>query len=91
MTVCYTFKISGIVQGVGYRYFAVQQALRFGLNGYAKNLPDGAVEIVAEGEEETLERFTSVLREGPRGAEVKDIQVSASPAKGAFSGFSIVY
>ena len=91
MTVCYTFRISGFVQGVGYRYFAVQQAFRLGLRGYAKNLPGGAVEVVAEGDEEALERFTSSLKVGSRGAEVKDIQVSASPAKGAFSGFSIVH
>lgn len=89
MTVCYTLRVSGIVQGVGYRYFAVQQASRFGLDGYAKNLSDGAVEVVAEGEEETLKRFAAVLRVGPRMADVDDLQVTIAPAKGVYSGFDI--
>lgn len=91
MTVCYTFIVSGTVQGVGYRYFAVHQASRLDLKGYAKNLPDGAVEVVAEGEEETLQRFAAVLREGPRGAEVKELRVTQSPARGDYSGFNIVH
>ena len=50
----YRYLVSGRVQGVGYRYFVLREAERLGLAGFARNLPDGRVEVVAEGAEEVL-------------------------------------
>ena len=65
-----TVLVSGEVQGVGYRAFAQRQAQDLGLQGYAENLGDGRVEIVAEGERADLEHFLHLLKRGPAHAEV---------------------
>ena len=57
--------VFGVVQGVGYRWFVRGRALRFELTGRAANLPDGSVEIEAEGDRDSLERFLAALKEGP--------------------------
>jgi len=61
----FRYRISGRVQGVGYRYFALIEAQVLGVAGYAKNLPDGSVEVVAEGSDEAVQAFEGRLREGP--------------------------
>ncbi len=66
--------VSGRVQGVGYRAFARRKAEELGLSGYAENLPDGRVEVVAEGEEEDLKVFLEFLKRGPRLAEVRAVE-----------------
>lgn len=81
--------ISGYVQGVGYRWFARQQAMTLGLTGYARNLADRRVEVVAQGPRIALERFVEALRRGPEGASVDDVQVRWVPAESAFDGFAI--
>ena len=63
--------VKGRVQGVGYRAFAQKKALELGLSGYAENLPDGRVEVVAEGPKEALELFLHHLKQGPRLARVE--------------------
>ncbi len=68
--------VKGRVQGVGYRAFAQKKALELGLSGYAENLPDGRVEVVAEGPREVLELFLHHLRQGPRLARVEGVEVS---------------
>ncbi len=67
--------VSGRVQGVGYRAFVRQKARELGLSGYAENLPDGRVEVVAEGEEEDLKLLLHFLKRGPRLAEVAGVEV----------------
>ncbi len=67
--------VSGQVQGVGYRAFARKHALELGLAGYAENLPDGRVEVVAEGPEDALEHLLHFLRQGPRLSRVEDVDV----------------
>ena len=69
------FLISGRVQGVGFRYFSHAIADREGLYGWVRNLPDGRVEIFAEGEQGALERFERQIRSGPPGARVGDVDV----------------
>jgi len=64
------FLVSGIVQGVGYRYFAARAARSLGIRGFVRNLPDGKVEVVAAGTEEALLELHEVLRRGPAGASV---------------------
>lgn len=81
--------IAGVVQGVGYRYFVQDEADRLGLTGYVRNLPDGSVEVVAEGDEKVLEGFVVLLRRGPSAARVSDARAVFVPATGEFRGFSI--
>ncbi len=68
--------VGGRVQGVGYRAFVRAKALELGLSGYAENLPDGRVEVVAEGEEEDLKLLLHFLKRGPRLAEVRTVDVT---------------
>lgn len=75
MSQCMRCLVRGRVQGVFFRASAREQAERLGITGYARNLPDGAVEVLACGETESLEAFQEWLREGPRQARVNDLQV----------------
>lgn len=68
--------VSGRVQGVGYRAFVQRHALDLGLAGYAENLSDGRVEIIAEGEKSELEHLLVFLRRGPAHAEVTELAVT---------------
>jgi acylphosphatase len=81
--------VSGYVQGVGYRWYARQYALVLGLAGYARNLRDGRVEVVAEGPREALERYFDALRRGPEGGDVADVAVTWGAAEHDLSGFAI--
>ena len=67
------FFVSGLVQGVGFRYFAQDAAERLRLAGYVRNLRDGRVEAYAIGTEEHLHRFLAALKKGPRGAMVHGV------------------
>ena len=58
-------KISGDVQGVGYRFFAVDEARALNVFGYTRNTPDGGVEVVGEGEKNSLEQLVNSLKAGP--------------------------
>ena len=82
------YLIRGRVQGVGYRYFALEAAQRHGINGYARNLYSGEVEVHAEGDEEALERFKLEIGQGPRMARVTEIVETDVPA-GSYSSFLI--
>ncbi|AEB12088.1 acylphosphatase [Marinithermus hydrothermalis] len=74
--------IRGRVQGVGFRAFAQKKALELGLSGYAENLSDGRVEVVAEGEEALLEQFLAFLQQGPRLSRVEGVEVQWSEPSG---------
>jgi len=80
--------VTGKVQGVGYRAYARKRAMELGLCGYAENLSDGRVEVVAEGSKENLEQFLEFLRKGPRLSRVTGLDVQWSEATG-LNGFSI--
>jgi acylphosphatase len=84
----YRYLVVGRVQGVGYRYFVLREAEALGLSGFARNLPDGRVEVVAEGSEESLAGLEGRLREGPAFASVTDVERTPVPARGA-QGFHI--
>jgi acylphosphatase len=75
MRVARRFVVSGRVQGVGFRYFAADAARREGLSGSVRNLDDGRVEAVAEGEAESVERFERAIRQGPSRARVEYVRV----------------
>jgi acylphosphatase len=84
-----TYLITGRVQGVGFRYFAWEAAAREGVTGLVRNLPDGNVEAVAEGEREALERFEAAIGRGPAGARVEHVEREIGPASGIYRDFSI--
>lgn len=83
------YVISGRVQGVGYRFFARDAASREGIRGCVRNLPNGSVEVEAEGDAEAMLRFEMALRRGPRGARVDDVLVDSAPPSGAWDRFRI--
>lgn len=83
--------ISGRVQGVFFRYGTRDLAVELGVKGWVRNLPDGRVEAVFEGDREKVERMVEFCRTGPPGAIVEDVEVKWEPYKGEFSGFSIRY
>jgi acylphosphatase len=68
------YLVSGMVQGVGFRYFAQRVAQRLGVTGYVRNLRDGRVEVLATGEEESLEALRTELQRGPRMAAVSEVR-----------------
>jgi acylphosphatase len=82
------YLVRGRVQGVGYRYFALEAAERLGIKGYARNLYSGEVEVHAEADEEALEGFKQALARGPRMARVTEIVETDVPA-GSYSSFLI--
>ena len=74
-------KISGRVQGVGFRWFVREEARRLGLSGWVANRPDGDVEVRAGGEGSSLQRLRRALEVGPTGADVREVaDVSESGA-----------
>ena len=81
------YLISGRVQGVGFRVFTWTAATREGLHGWVRNLPDGRVEISAEGEAEALQRFERHVRQGPPGAKVDHVDATDEGARGNDTGF----
>ena len=81
--------VSGIVQGVGFRYFVYKNAMQLGLNGYAKNLPDGRVEVVAEGNEESIKNIQKILKQGPSFSRVDKLHVRYTEAQNEFKEFNI--
>jgi acylphosphatase len=80
----------GRVQGVGYRYFVTDCARETGVLGYVRNIPDGSVEIVAEGSTDVLENFIEMIRaeENPV-IRVSDLQITRSKPTGEFFGFGV--
>ena len=83
--------VIGTVQGVGYRYFAMNHAAALSIVGYVRNLLDGNVEVVAEGGHEDLEQFLSLLERGPSGALVREVVAVWLPATGEFYDFGVRY
>jgi len=82
------FLISGRVQGVGYRNFAERSAQEAGVTGWARNLDDGRVEVHANGTSGQLEDFEARLRQGPRFADVRKVELMEAAVLD-LSGFSI--
>ncbi|MCK4555333.1 MAG: acylphosphatase [Candidatus Aenigmarchaeota archaeon] len=81
--------VKGLVQGVFFRAFTKETADRLGLSGWVRNLADGSVEVVAEGEEQALKEFVSCLKKGPPKSCVDKVQIEYSGAKNEFIGFCI--
>ncbi|PYQ78986.1 MAG: acylphosphatase [Acidobacteria bacterium] len=86
MRVARRYIISGRVQGVGFRFFTEAAAMREGIDGWVRNLPDGRVEVAAEGDADAMDRFERSVRHGPPAARVDDVDVTENVPTGA-TGF----
>lgn len=86
-------RLSGRVQGVGFRHFTKQNANQLNINGWVKNLPVGDVEAVFVGDEDKVNDMLEKMKEGPRSARVDDLSVDEESDKldETFSGFSVRY
>ncbi|HEY1252400.1 MAG TPA: acylphosphatase [Thermoanaerobaculia bacterium] len=82
--------VKGRVQGVGYRFFAERAARECGVRGWVRNLPDGSVEAVAEGDDASVARFLARLREGPHGSRVDSLAEEEQTDSG-FASFEITH
>lgn len=83
--------VSGRVQNVGYRAFVLRYARGLGLSGTVRNLPSGEVEVVAEGDEASLNQLLTLLRQGPPAARVRDVTVQWMEPNGTGGGFHIAW
>jgi len=83
--------VSGFVQGVNFRYYTKQLADKLGLKGWVKNLPDGRIEVVAEGSENEINELIKFLKGGPRGAKVLNFEIEKEEYQDEFKYFDIVY
>lgn len=81
----------GWVQGVNFRWFTQRRAADLGLTGFVRNLPDGSVQVVAEGDRRTLESLLDLLRVGPSAATVDAVDANWSAQTGEFSRFEVRY
>ncbi|MBL4638207.1 MAG: acylphosphatase [Proteobacteria bacterium] len=85
----YHLIIKGKVQGVGYRMSAYDTARNLGLTGWVRNRQDGCVEILAESDKATLERFVAWAKQGPAYADVAEVTTEELSASGEFKSFNI--
>jgi acylphosphatase len=83
--------VKGIVQGVNFRYYTQRQAAKYNINGWVKNLPDGSVAAVFEGEEHDVAAMVQWCRRGPSSAQVTELIEQPEEDRGEFSSFSVKY
>lgn len=88
MRIARRLMIEGRVQGVGFRYFTHDAAVREGVTGWVQNLPDGRVEALLEGDEAAVTRVERALRRGPPGARVEAVDVLVD-MPGGYAAFNI--
>lgn len=74
------FEVFGMVQGVGFRWFVARHARSLGLTGFARNLPNGSVEVMVDGPDDAMPALEQLLRSGPTSAQVERVERSAGPA-----------
>ncbi|RKX83285.1 MAG: acylphosphatase [Spirochaetes bacterium] len=86
-----SYIVTGRVQGVGFRWFVLGRARSLDITGWVRNLPDGSVEVRAEGSEAALESLESLLEKGPAGSMVRDVQSRPSSASERYHDFDITY
>ena len=83
--------VSGVVQGVYFRDFTRSHAIVLGLTGWVRNVSDGRVEAVVEGEREKIDHLLERLRSGPPASRVDDVQVEGEDYSGEFGNFQVRY
>jgi acylphosphatase len=82
-------RVTGLVQGVFYRQSSVREAARLGISGAVRNLPDGSVEVEAEGVRSAVEALVAWCRRGPPSARVEELEVAWEPPTGDSGPFSV--
>lgn len=82
-------RITGRVQGVGFRHFTTTRARDLGVTGWVRNEPDGSVRLEAEGPKEDLNDLLDAVHEGPRSARVESVSSDFDDAEGSFEGFRV--
>lgn len=83
--------VSGIVQGVFFRYWTQKVTAKLGLKGWVRNLPDGRVEILVEGDKEKTKELLEWVKKGPPAARVENLELNYEDYKGEFDCFEIRY
>jgi acylphosphatase len=84
-------RVTGIVQGVGFRWFVRERARRLGLAGWVRNLADGSVEVVASGDAHQLDLLRGELRRGPNGARVDGLhELADQPGEPLRTPFGVI-
>ena len=83
-------KITGKVQGVGFRYFVLQQAQELGINGWVSNKPNGDVEALAQSKKEDLDQFIATVKQGPTFSRVNDVNLEWVNEAEQYFGFEIL-
>ena len=86
----YKIRIFGRVQGVGFRWNTKRKAMILGINGWVRNLPDGSVEVLADGKHPYIDEFIEFLKKGPELAEVKEVRIEEVDEE-VSPGFEITY
>ncbi len=81
--------VEGTVQGVGFRFYALEAAEKLDLTGWVRNRWDDAVEVIAEGPRPALEKLLAALQRGPRAAYVSTVQQDWEKATGEFRSFTV--
>ena len=84
-------KVKGMVQGVGFRYFAVLEARKIGVCGYVKNEPDGSVFAYAEGSEDEINDFIAFLKSSPSSSVVESADAKIGEWSGQYNDFKIEF
>ncbi|WP_027252402.1 acylphosphatase [Photobacterium halotolerans] len=87
--ICVLVRVTGQVQGVGFRFHTAHEGLKIGVSGYAKNLPDGSVEVLACGKAEKVEQLVDWLASGPRTSRVDSLSRDDLEWR-AIDGFEII-
>ncbi len=86
----YNLRISGRVQGVGFRYATLRKAQRYGVAGWVRNMADGSVEVECEGESGEIDRFIRFLSKGPPGSHVRSVDKRIITPKG-YTRFTVEF
>ena len=81
----------GLVQGVFFRSNIIREASNLGLKGYARNMPDGTVEVVAEGLKNKIKELIEFCKKGPESAEVSKVDIKFMEPKNEFRSFKVKY
>ncbi|MDE3156768.1 MAG: acylphosphatase [Acidobacteriota bacterium] len=89
MRIARRYLVEGRVQGVGFRFFTREAAMREGIAGWVRNTPEGQVEIVAEGESESMVRFEHAIRHGPPRARVEAVRTEGQLPSGDYQWFTV--
>jgi acylphosphatase len=90
MKKAYRFIVQGTVQGIFFRQFVKGHAEDLKLMGFVRNLDDGTVEVVAEGEDDNLKRLLGFLKKGPAHAQIRDVKVEEKKWSGDFKDFKVL-